>query len=179
MLSATPPWFIQVLIGAFIALALPPIGRVFAYLFRRRRKAFLLGVWYCYYHTTEEGKRVMKSEKWTIYRGFRNPVCVRTSSLEPESLEYKGTLTFENGHFLIDLKAQSSFEESVHMRFPYIGAAMTGPNVGVGIQYDYDGNPELCLNVLSRDEISEDEVCEHIRKRIEFPKERYPVRCRV
>jgi hypothetical protein len=176
-LGQSPNWIVQAGIGALVGLILPPLFRAGWWVLNSRRRHPLHGHWYCYYFSTEDGKRVFKSEEWNVYRSFRSPLAMRTESTVYPPIKYRGRMIPENNHILVEMESISAHKEKVYIRFLFPMAATGGPLVGLGVQYDYDDCPEATVNVLSKGKLSEPEFQDLIKKRVLMVQDYMLLRC--
>lgn len=162
-----PNWILLTLLGAVVGYIFPYLLKLVSFIFRHFfSKSFLEGKWYSYYKIYENGEVVLKEETWIIKTGFNDKLKVFISTLPNRDLSYNGTLVEERGQILVELKAVE-YGEHVYCRYsspiPGNDTIMKGFWLGV----DFNGYTAVGAGLLSRNEIDEQKILEHLNNGIE------------
>jgi hypothetical protein len=157
--------WLSLLLGGAIGLAFNYVPNTFSFLWRFRAKHQIQGTWNYYYFNFQENRPSFNRERWKVSRGFANQFSVEAIDPADESTRYKGKLQYESGFYLFSLKsAVYGHDEAVFARFnpPTIGTPLKC--IGVALAKDFDGYASVHAVLLSRDELTEDEVRETMKR---------------
>ncbi len=151
-----PNWMVRTLAGFLLGYFFTYIIKAVNYLFRHVfTRHYLTGDWYSYFRAWENDKPVLKREKWTIGFGFNSKLKVRI--VTDGTLSYDGELSEEKGHLIVKLKAKE-YDESVFGRYPVPVPGNDSTVVGLFLAVDYNRHVSAGANILSRVDLSDDQV---------------------
>lgn len=164
-----PSWPITTLIGVIAGYLFPRIINVFVYAFRRLKRERVEGSWMVYHTTNRDGKPQIEKSTFEIKKGIMSEFSVKENR-KGIGIISKGTLRFERNYWLIHLKAETHDEE-ISMRL--INPIPTADDFtwGMYLSLDFQGNPIAGAIILSRKELSDDEVLKLLSSKIKTNKE--------
>jgi len=164
-----PHWFVNILIGSFIGILLPYFFKSFLFLFRFFQKEYLTGKWHGYYFITEGGTVSFYSDDNFIKSGFLHKLVITAKRHNENSNQisrYKGYIAKEGGYFgnymLVQLTKVETGEK-IFYRYVY-PQPHSNYTIGLWLALDYDGIVTVGTKVLSRNELSENDVKQLIQK---------------
>lgn len=121
-------------LGVLFQLLLTKLVEIGRALFTRDQSfRVLLGTWFTYHYTTEEGQTVLREEEWRVQWRPWSGVTVMTSDPQRPALRYRGTIATRPD--LVCNMEGVGFSETYHMRLappiPTVSGSLWGLKVGV------------------------------------------------
>jgi len=156
-------WFLAVF-SAFVGLLLPYLVGAIRYAVLRSKKSHIEGEWIGHHYSFENGISVFRKTFWKIKKGVNVAYAVRMDLYPEPHLRYSGSLFFEEGHIVGQLKSKiQDHAETVAFR-AYLPVP---PNnqicIGVYLSYDYNKNIIALPVILSKSELEEQEYIELLK----------------
>lgn len=164
-MSTEPHWLIVSIIGAMIGFILPYAKKAIVVLLRYFTDYHIEGAWYEYHWSLIDNNPELKREHWKVKKGIFERLKVVAKSIPSEKLVYKGKIYQERNHLIAIFKATTHTEE-VFCRLS--NPVPTNDNIITGLWLALDYNRKIISGslVLSRDELTEEEVQKHLDKNI-------------
>lgn len=156
-----PDWVTVTFIGAIIGYILPYIIKFVVFIFRKFQHDTAEGSWFVYHPSNRGGKLQIEKSAWRIGKGIFNPFVVRETREGVRGLVAKGSLYYERNFWLIRLKA-IMHDEEVSIRL--FNPISTADEIvwGLYLSLDFQGNPIAGPVVISRKELSPDEMLQFL-----------------
>jgi hypothetical protein len=160
---------IRILVGALIGFTLPHLVRAVAYFIRRLRRARIEGKWFVYHPSHKASKPQMIPSTWYITKGFTSLFAIREDRKEGSGATIsgyaKGQIHIESNCLLIKLHT-TQHEEEVSMRL--FNPISTADEIlwGLYLSLDFQGKPTAGPIVVSRSELSEEDVMRFLSDRL-------------
>jgi hypothetical protein len=139
------PWLLAAVVGGFIGVVLPYVGRLIAMLWNRSQKFPFQGDWHHYYYNFDPDQPVLHHEVWSIANGYKHRYHVTANDSRNAGPAYIGHMELIKGHALIHLRG-NGHEEYVVSMFPIPIPGASACIVGVALAQDFRGRLTSPLN---------------------------------
>jgi hypothetical protein len=156
-LTPEPHWTLLAIISGVVGVLISQVPAAVENIRDYHKRHRIVGGWNSYYFARRNGRMVLHAERWEVtaswFRGIR---VTAQAPFDPER-SYIGRIRAEMNQLYITFHSRSH-EESVVIRLKQPIDLSTRRMVGIGLSYDFDVNPHACVNVLSADAMTEDQV---------------------
>ena len=151
---------ISVTLGYLVHLCI----RIVSFIKRRRATTGICGKWYAYDWWEDENEVTLQKKQGTIRKGLLSEYRVRFTN-ENHSMSYKGTASVEANQYLcVKTKADDALVEPKISRFNLPMAEHRELLFGLSLFFDFDKNVSCGAVILSRHELSDEQVKELMEK---------------
>jgi len=158
-------WMLTLIGGGLVGAAAPYAVELGRYLYRRLGRGLLLGKWWEYHATYKNSMPLIDETKWSIRRGYRSPFKVLCEQSNAK-VTYKGSIVYF-GEYLDVTLTSTNRDGRVMLRYPKLVSWRSDQLCGLWLSVDHDNNIAAGSTVLSRKQLSQDEVLPLIKASIQ------------
>ncbi len=164
----TEKFIVHTAAGALVAIVISNLPKAGKFIKVRFASCPMEGNWWHYFYNFDEcdNNACLKTEQVKIKRGVLSSYKIKTIPKNSSESPFYGTIEIEKGYLVVQLKAKEHLE-TVFQRYMQPNQ-WSKPILGVSIAHDYHGRNTSGVNILSRKELTPNEIEKLVKNRYMF-----------